>query len=62
MKKCNAPNPLGLAGDPIFCAMFIAEKRASASKFLWLLKEVGSQVTFATALAMWRILQMCTNC
>ena len=29
-------------GDPIFCAKSIAEKRAHASKFLALLKEVGS--------------------
>ena len=42
MKKCNAFNfeifgpPIG---DPIFCAKYIAEKRA---KFLALLKEIGS--------------------
>eukprot|EP00731_Ephydatia_muelleri_P006442 Em0003g690a len=45
MKKCNAFNfeILGaLIGDTIFCAKFIAEKRAGASKFLALLKEVGS--------------------
>ena len=29
-------------GDPIFCAKSIAEKRVHASKFLALLKEVGS--------------------
>ena len=29
-------------GDPIFCAKSIAEKRAHASKFLALIKEVGS--------------------
>ena len=45
MKKCNAFNfeILGARiGDPIFCAKFIAEKRAGASKFLALLKEFGS--------------------
>ena len=45
MKKCNAFNfeILGAPiGDTIFCAKFIAEKRAGASKFLALLKEVGS--------------------
>ena len=45
MKKCNAFNfeILGASiGDTIFCAKFIAEKRAGASKFLALLKEVGS--------------------
>ena len=45
MKRSNAPNIeiLGApVGDPIFCAKFIAEKRASASKFLALLKDVGS--------------------
>ena len=34
---CGAP-----IGDPISCAKSIAEKRANASKFLALLKEVGS--------------------
>ena len=45
MKKCNVFNfeILGAPiGDTIFCAKFIAEKRAGASKFLALLKEVGS--------------------
>ena len=45
MKKCKAFNfeILGAPiGDTIFCARFIAEKRAGASKFLALLKEVGS--------------------
>eukprot|EP00731_Ephydatia_muelleri_P013975 Em0007g1285a len=45
MKKCNAFNSeiLGAPiGDTIFCAKFIAEKRAGASKLLALLKEVGS--------------------
>eukprot|EP00731_Ephydatia_muelleri_P002044 Em0001g2044a len=45
MKKCNAFNfeILGAPiGDTIFCAKFIAEKRAGTSKFLALLKEVGS--------------------
>ena len=45
MKKCNAFNfeILGAPiGNTIFCAKFIAEKRAGASKFLALLKEVGS--------------------
>ena len=45
MKKCNAFNfeILGAPiGDTIFCAKFIAEKRAGASKSLALLKEVGS--------------------
>ena len=52
MKKCNAFNfeILGAPiGDTIFCAKFIAENRAGASKFLALLKEVGSldsQVAF----------------
>ena len=45
MKKCNAFNSeiLGAPiGDTIFCAKFIAEKRAGASKLLALLKEVAS--------------------
>ena len=45
MKKCNTFNfeILGAPiGDTIFCAKSIAEKRAGASKFLALLKEVGS--------------------
>ena len=44
MKKCNAFNFEILGApirDTIFCAKFIAEKRAGASKFLALLKEVG---------------------
>ena len=43
--KSNALNfeILGVPiGDPIFCAKSIAEKRANASKFLALLKEVSS--------------------
>ena len=45
MKKSNALNfeILGVPiADPIFCAKSIAEKRVKASKFLALLKEVGS--------------------
>ena len=45
MKKSNALifEILGVPiGDPIFCARSIAKKRANASKFLALLKEVGS--------------------
>ena len=45
MKKCKVFNfeILGAPiGDTIFCARFIAEKRAGDSKFLALLKEVGS--------------------
>ena len=45
MKKSDALNfeILGVPiGDPIFCAKSIAEKRVNASKFLALLKEVGS--------------------
>ena len=45
MKISNALNfeILGMPiGDPIFCAKSIVEKRENASKFLALLKEVGS--------------------
>ena len=45
MKKSNALKfeILGVPiGDPIYWAKSIAEKRANASKFLALLKEVGS--------------------
>ena len=45
MKKSNALNfeIVGVPiGDPIFRAKSIAEKRANATKFLALLKEVGS--------------------
>ena len=62
MKKSNALifEILGAPiGDPIFCARSIAEKRANASKFLALLKEVGSVVSHVALLLLLQCSSFC---